>query len=377
METKETTQERFRVILRTALTGIAVNALLAGFKVVVGSLTHSIAITLDGINNIADAGSSIITVIAARLAGKAPDRKHPFGYGRLEYFSSLVIALLILYAGISSLREAIDAILHPETAEYSTPILIILAAGVVAKLLLGIYVKRTGERIRSDSLVASGEESRLDACVSAATVAAALVYLALHISLEAYLAAVISLLIIKAGFETLMETVSKLLGEGAEAELVRGLKATVNHIDGVQGTYDVVLNNYGPDMHTGSLHVAVADSMTADEIDTLQRTITDTVLAEHQVQLTAVSIYAINAPGGRACEVRNEVARLVMAGEHVKQMHGFYFNEEKKQIRFDLVVSFDAGDRAAVCEAAVAQVREKYPDYDVQVALDMDYNEIE
>ncbi|MBQ1791104.1 MAG: cation transporter, partial [Oscillospiraceae bacterium] len=173
---------REKTIIRTSIIGIVANVFLAAFKAAVGLMSHSIAIVLDAVNNISDAGSSLITIIGTKLAGMEPDKKHPFGYGRIEYLSAMIISVIVLYAGITSFVESVKKILHPETPDYTPVSLIIVAVAVVVKILLGRYVKRVGERVNSDSLINSGKDAMLDAVISASTLAAAVIFLVFHVS---------------------------------------------------------------------------------------------------------------------------------------------------------------------------------------------------
>jgi cation diffusion facilitator family transporter len=213
--------QREKTIIRTSVIGILANVVLAGFKAVIGIMSGSIAIFLDAVNNITDAGSSLVTIIGTKLAAMQPNRKHPFGYGRIEYLSAMIIAAIVLDAGISSFVESVKKILNPETPDYSTPSLLILGAAVVIKILMGRYVKKVGERVHSDSLVNSGKDAVMDSVISASTLVAAVIYLTTKISLEAWLGAVISIVIIKSGFEMLWDTISQLLGERVDAEEAR------------------------------------------------------------------------------------------------------------------------------------------------------------
>ncbi|MBQ4238115.1 MAG: cation transporter, partial [Ruminococcus sp.] len=234
-------------IIRTSVIGILANVLLAGFKAIMGILSNSIAITLDAVNNISDAASSIITIIGTKLAGKSPDKKHPFGYGRIEYLSAMIIAVIVLYAGITSFVESIKKIITPETPDYTPVVLIIVAVAVLVKIVLGRYVKSVGDKINSESLINSGKDATLDSIISASTLAAAAVYLIWGISLEAWLGAIISIVIIKSGIEMLISALSQILGESADAQLAREIKKTVCSFSEVLGAYDLVLHDYGPD----------------------------------------------------------------------------------------------------------------------------------
>ena len=376
IERNENESSRGRTIVRTSIIGIAANVLLAGFKAVVGLLANSIAIVLDAVNNISDAGSSLITIVGTKLAGRQPDRKHPFGYGRIEYLSAMLIAMIVLYAGITSLIESVKQIIHPETPDYSTASLIIVGVAVIVKILLGRYVKSVGEKVNSDSLVNSGKDALLDSVISAATLLAAGIFMVFHVSLEAWLGAVIALLIIKSGAEMLRETVSRILGEPNDAHLVEAIKKTVRSFPDVSGAYDLVLNNYGPDSYNGSIHIEVPDSYTAVQLDHLIREITVKVHDEHNVILTGIGVYSVNTRDKEVMEAKAKAEKIVLAHEHVKGIHGFYLRHDPKFIRFDVVISFAATDRRAVYNQVVADVQKAFPDYQLQIAMDTDFSEV-
>ncbi len=374
MQTDENKREK--IIIRTSIIGILANVLLAAFKAGVGLLSNSIAIVLDAVNNLSDALSSVITIVGARVAGKEPDKKHPFGHGRVEYISALAIGGIVLYAGVTSLVESIKKIIHPVTPDYATVSLIIVAVAVLVKIGLGLYVKSSGERVNSDSLINSGKDALLDAVISAATLAAALVFTFSGISLEAYLGALISLAIIKAGIEMLSETVSKLLGEPGDIELLQAIKATVRSFPQVKGAYDLILHNYGPDTYNGSVHIEVEDSLTVTELDDLNRAIAIEVYKKHNVILTAIGVYSIDTKDPEIKKLREEIAGRVLSHEHVKQIHGFYYNKKENSIRFDVVIGFDAESRRAVCDEILKDLESAYPGTEFQLAMDIDYGEI-
>ena len=366
---------REKTVIRTSIIGIIANVFLAGFKAFVGLMTNSIAIILDAVNNISDAGSSIITIVGTKLAGKEPDKKHPFGYGRIEYLSAMIISVIVLYAGITSLVESVKLIINPELPDYNTVSLIIVAVAVVVKIVLGRYVKSVGVKVKSDSLINSGEDATLDSIISASTLVAAAIFLFFNISLEAWLGAVISLVIIKSGIEMLRETISHILGERNDAELARNIQKTVLSFPDVQGAYDLVLNNYGPDTWNGSIHIEVPDTYSAGQLDQLIREISMKVFCEHHVILTAVGVYSVNTKDEESIRAREQVRKIVFSHEFVRQMHGFYLLKDKKTLRFDIVISFDAKDRRAVYSEVVADVQKAFPDYELQVTMDTDFTE--
>ncbi len=373
MDRVEGTREK--TIVKTSIIGIIANIFLAGFKAVIGLMTNSIAIVLDAVNNISDAGSSLITIIGTKLAGREPDKKHPFGYGRIEYLSAMIISLIVLYAGVTSFGESVKLIVHLKTPHYNTVSLIIMAVAVVVKILLGRYVKGVGVKVNSDSLINSGEDATLDSIISASTLIAAGIFMIFHISLEAWLGAIISVVIIKSGIEMLRDTISQILGERNDQELSKAIHDTVTSFPGVYGAYDLVLNNYGPDTWNGSIHIEVPDTYSADKLDQLIREITMKVLGEHHVILTAIGVYSVNTKDEKVIQAKKQVEEIILSHEYVRQMHGFYLVMEQKTMRFDVVISFDAKDRRVVFNEVVSDVQKAFPDYELQVAMDTDFSE--
>ena len=365
-------EERNRVIIRTSILGITANVMLALLKALVGMATHSIAITLDAVNNFTDAGSSVITIAGTKLASKKPDKKHPWGHGRIEYLSAMLLGALVLSAGISSLIEAVRKIIDPRTPEYSSVSLILVAICVLVKIFLGRYVTAAGKRANSETLVNSGRDALLDALVSASTLAAALLYLLYGVSLEAWIGALISVLIIKTGFEMQLNTISEILGQRVDADVVRAVCRTVESFDEVYGVYDMIFHDYGPNRVNGSLHVEVDDAMTAREISDLLRRIAVKVYQEHQVQLTAIGIYSMNTKDRKAMRLREEITKIAMAHNHVLQLHGFSLKENV--VQFDIIVDFEADDPEKIRDEITAEVSAAYPELTVQAFCDADYN---
>lgn len=365
-------EERNRVIIRTSILGITANVVLALLKALVGMATHSIAITLDAVNNFTDAGSSVITIAGTKLASKKPDKKHPWGHGRIEYLSAMLLGALVLSAGISSLIEAVRKIIDPRTPEYSSVSLILVAICVLVKIFLGRYVTAAGKRANSETLVNSGRDALMDALVSASTLAAALLYLLYGVSLEAWIGALISVLIIKTGFEMQLNTISEILGQRVDADLVRAVCRTVESFDEVYGVYDMIFHDYGPNRVNGSLHVEVDDAMTAREISDLLRRIAVKVYQEHQVQLTAIGIYSMNTKDRKAMRLREEITKIAMAHNHVLQLHGFSLKENV--VQFDIIVDFEADDPEKIRDEITAEVSAAYPELTVQAFCDADYN---
>ena len=363
-------------IVRTSIVGIVANVALAAFKAIVGLLSNSIAIVLDAVNNLSDALSSIITIVGTRIASRRADRKHPYGHGRAEYLTTIVIAVIVLWAGITSLVESVQRIIHPEPATYEVTTLVVVAVAVVAKVVLGRYVKGRGEALGSDSLVASGTDATMDAVISASTLVAAGINMAGGPGLEAPLGAVISLVIIKAGYEILREAIDKVIGERVDADVSRAVKDAICSVNGVLGAYDLTLNDYGPQRLQGSVHVEVDEGASARDIDRMAREVQLRVLQRTGVLIHTVGVYSSNAGDhGEVADMRRFVEALVEQDEHVLEAHGLYVDDVAKTVRLDIVVSYAAEDRDAVYQQFVSRLEERFPDYRFLTVLDPDISD--
>ena len=368
-------KDRKSIIVKTSVIGILANVFLAGFKAVVGLLANSIAIVLDAVNNLSDALSSIITIVGAKLAGKAPDKEHPYGHGRVEYLSAMIISIIILYAGATSFIESVKKIISPENPDYTMISFIIITVAVFVKIVLGLYVKNVGHKVNSESLIDSGKDALMDAIISSSTIIAGIIFVFCGISLEAWLGAIISIVIIKSGIEMLKSTISQILGERVESGIAKSIKNTVNSFDEVQGAYDLILSNYGPDTFLGSIHIEVSDTMTASEIDELTRKIMYAVYKEHGVLLSAVGIYSLNTKDEESIKIREKINEIVHSYKTILQMHGFYYNKTEKSISFDIIIDFDDENKEKTYKEIYDKVNKLYPDCKLNITMDFDISD--
>ena len=343
--------KRAKLIVKTSIIGIIANLFLAGFKAVVGLLSNSIAIVLDAINNLSDMMSSIVTLIGVRIGNKAPDKKHPMGHGRYEYLSTAIIAVIIMYIGVTALIESIKKIITPEEANYS---IISLEAD-------------------SDSLRASGTDALFDSVVSAATLVAAVVFLTTGIAIEAYLAAGISLLILRSGYKMLREIFSIIAGERADSELSKQIKAEVKSIKGVEGAFDLILHDYGPNMTFMSVNIEVEETVSAREIDDISREIRRIIFHKHHNYVNSVGIYSINTQDEEVNAIYRRTKDVLSHYEHVQQMHGFHVDRKKKEISFDIVIGFGVKNRRDYYLRIKRHLHDVFPKYKINIAMDIDY----
>ena len=366
--------DRNQQIIRTSWIGIAANVLLAGFKAGVGILASSVAIVMDAVNNLSDALSSVITIVGTKLSQRPADRKHPFGFGRVEYFSAIIIAVIVLSAGITSLIESVKKLFNPTAPTYTTLTLVVIVVAIVVKLILGQYVKRKGEQLKSDALIASGSDALFDAIITLATLVSAGVMLLWGFSLDGILGALISLVIIKAGIEMLASPVNELLGTSISAELTSQIKKEVSEFEGVHGVYDLILHNYGPDIQIGSLHINVYDTMSAHEIHGLTRKITMQMIERHNIVMT-VGVYAIATGENRRAELQTKVMQTLAAHPEIVQVHGFYYSEKDNMLSVDVVPDISIHDDAALVSQLTAELQPLVPDMQVVIVVDHNYSE--
>lgn len=370
----ELSVSRNRIIVRTSILGVVVNILLSLFKVVVGLLSNSIAMILDAVNNLSDALSSIITIVGTKLSSKTPDKKHPLGHGRIEYLSAILVSAIVLYAGLTSAVESVKKILSPQLPSYSSISFAIISVAVVVKLILGQYVKSVGGKINSTALKASGSDAFFDALLSFSVLVSAIIYTFFSVSLEAYVGLVISIVIIKAGIDMMLDTVSDIIGRRADPDLVKKLKEIILEEPQVMGAYDLILNNYGPDINYGSVHIELPDYMNVEEVDVLTRKLQDRIYRKTGVIMTGIGVYSYNTKNELVADIRNKIMKAVMSNEWVLQLHGFYADIEKKVIRFDVVLSFDVSFEEAY-EIIKSQVCVLFPDWDFQIVPDLDISD--
>lgn len=372
-----TSSERETAIVRTSTIGIVANVALAVFKAVVGILSNSIAVTLDAVNNLSDAISSIITIVGTKLSNKKADREHPFGHGRIEYITTTVIAAIIMYAGISSLIKSIQGIMDPVTPDYSPLSLVIIAVAVLVKIILGRYVRSVGNRVNSDTLIASGSDALFDATLSTSVLTAALIFIFAKISLEAYVGVVISGFIIKASIELLQGSIKEIIGMRPDAALSTLIYDIVKEDPDAEGVYDLIIHNYGPDRFVGSFHTEVLDTTSAIEIDTMIRRLSTEIYKQTsgKIIIAAIGIYARNTTDNRIVKMRTEVTEMALAHEGVLQVHGFIADIENQFMAFDTVIEFGY-DGKQIVHDIIHEVEAAYPDMNVSVLLDRDTSDL-
>lgn len=363
---------REKKIVQTSLLAILTNFILVAFKMTIGMIANSLSIILDAVNNLSDVLSSLITIAGTGLSRRSPDKEHPFGHGRYEYLASLIVSSIILYVGIQSIIEAVKLWLKSTEPIYSWWTVLIVTVAIFVKVFLGRYVQQVGREVDSPSLKSSGQDAKNDAYLSAATLLCALASLFFHINIEKYISIVIALFILKSGYDILNETISRILGERLESGLAQSVKEVACKVSGVIGAYDLFLNDYGPDRYFGSLHVEIDDSLSASEIDELSREVMEMVFKETGVTLSAVGIYARNCQSDIINEMRTKITNHCLELGYIQQVHGFFVDTDKQQIRFDIVVPYGISQLDRRQKELREWIKKEYPDHRLDLTIDLD-----
>ena len=348
------------------------NVLLAAAKVAAGLLASSIAIVSEGVNNAADALTSVLTLVGTKLAGRHPDARHPFGYGRIEYLTGLVISVVILVSGGQMLIESVKLVFRPEPLDISYVSLSIVAVSAVVKFVLGLYTIRRGRSVDSDALVGVGMECRGDAFVSGITIGAALLFLLTGISADAYVGVLMSAVILKAGVDVLRSTVSELIGRPGEKDLATKIYARVRGTPGVLGAADMMLHNYGPGAWSGSVNVEIDHGKSVGEVYQFLHDLQLRILREEKATMV-FGVYAVDEDHAETKRVRHAVLDFVKRTDAVKSFHAVYLEPGTNRIYCDLVVGYELRDWEGLRAAFLAHMRKNFPANEVVLTIETEF----
>lgn len=365
-------ESREDIITMTSGLGIFVNIMMALLKVLIGLLGSSIAIVSEGINNAADSLSAFLTLIGSKLARKHPDEKHPFGYGRIEYLVSLIISVLILVTGVEMVISSVKLIFHPEEMSISYLALAVVAGSAVVKFILGIYTIRMGKKADSGALIGVGIDGRNDSFASVITIVSSLIFLLFHVSVDAYAGILVSLLILKAGLELLIDTVSDLLGRPGEHDLAVQIYKEIKHTDGIISAADMMLHNYGPDAWSGSVNVEIDHDKTVGEIYQFLHELQLHIMHEYHVTMV-FGVYAVDNDGAYIKELRSRITTFVRGQEHVKSYHALYLSEEEKKLYCDFIVDYKLQDWDALRSEFENYIAQDYPEYQLELTIETEF----
>ena len=365
---------REKKIIQTSIIGIIANVFLVIGKAIIGFIAHSVAIITDAINNLSDSLSSAITIIGTKLSNKKPDKKHPYGHGRVEYLTSLIIGIIVLAAGVMAIYESIKTLIDNPVVDHSIWSLVIIGLAILVKIGVSIYFSKVGKQVNSEPLKASGKDAFFDALLSVATLIGIGTSMIWGVNIEGYIGILIGLFILKTAYEILRDGVSLIIGERASQEEIDNIKHIVNSYEEVRGAYDLIINNYGAGRIIASIHIEVDDHLTAKDIHHLSKNIQARVYAETGAILT-IGIYASNEASSEVKEIKDYIYKLIENEKGINQIHGFYFDDAKKLITFDLIFDFKYENPQKKIAELVNKLKEKYPAYSFYIIQDTDFSD--
>ena len=357
--------------------GIALNILLFAGKLFAGRLSGSIAVTADAFNNLSDAGSSAVTLLGFRLAGKKPDTDHPFGHGRIEYISGLLVAGLILLMGVELAKSSFDKILHPEPVAFSALAAAIMAASVCVKLYMWLYNRAVGRKIKSVSMEATATDSLSDTIATSAVLLAMLVGKWTGLAVDGYVGLMVALFILFSAYKAAKETLSPLLGQAPDPELVQEIRDITLANDTVQGVHDLVVHDYGPGRMMISLHAEVpahGDIMAMhDVIDNVEKELMERLHCHAVIHMDPIV-----TDDDRVNALRAQVAELVKQVDPALPIHDFRVvrGTTHDNLIFDAVLPFSSGKTPAQAAQEIrALVRAMDGNYYAVVTVEHSFTE--
>ena len=353
-------QDRRKKIIAVSVTGIVTNLFLGILKAVLGVLSGSVALVSDALNNITDSSSSLITIIGTKLAGKAPDKQHPFGHGRTEYLTSLLIGGIVFLTGFQSLISSAKAIFHKEEMSTGVVTVIIIIATIVAKIILGTYTQNSGIKYNSGALQASGADAKNDAIVSVVTLISTVIA-----------GVIISLFILKAAYDILSDTIKKLLGERVDGDMVRGIKEIARSTEGVINCFDLILNDYGPDFYTGSINVEIEDNRSIGEMYPILHEAQTKIYDKYNVFLV-FGFYAVDVKDERYKKIKALLQNYKDSERHIINYHGIVIDEKDMTIYCDITKDFDIKPETII-EDVNRILKAQFPQYEIHVNIDTEF----
>lgn len=358
--------------------GIICNVLLCAFKFAAGVLSGSVSVTADALNNLSDASSGVISLLGFKLAEKTADEEHPYGHARYEYLAGLMVSLLVLVIGAELLRSSVIRIITPEPVEFTALTLAVLAASIAIKLWLMVFYKKIARHIGSETLAASAADSRNDVISTAAVLAAAVLARLTGINADGVMGAAVALFIIFSGIGLLRDAISPLLGKAPDAAFCESIRQQILAHDGVLGTHDLMLHDYGPGRRFASVHVEVAaDTPLVESHETADRI--EREFAAQGLGMT-VHIDPVLTDDSAAGEARRELSEIVRGIDERLSVHDvrLVYCAEHTRCVFDCVVPHGAGLTEQQLREEIARfMRVKHPDYVCYVNIDSSFAPIQ
>ncbi|HJA07462.1 MAG TPA: cation diffusion facilitator family transporter [Candidatus Mediterraneibacter pullicola] len=360
----------------SSIVGIFCNVFLFVVKFVVGIVLHSVSVTADAFNNLSDAGSSIISFVGVKMAEKPADRDHPFGHGRIEYIAALIVSFLVLEVGFTFLKDSIGKIRMPEELNFQMISVFILVLSVAVKLWLGLFNRRLGEKINSKVMMAVFTDSMGDAVTTGATIISILFFGVTGINIDGFVGVGVALVVMWAGVGIARDTLEPLIGEPIDPEIYTRIKQFVESYEGIEGTHDLIVHNYGPGRSMASIHAEVPNDVDIEQsheiIDRIERAVAKELgifLVIHMDPVEMKDNYVLN--------IRKQAALILEELDPDCSLHDFRVVHGENQINliFDMVIpiEYDEEKRRILPERLAERLKEKDPRYECVITVDYEY----
>jgi cation diffusion facilitator family transporter len=357
----------------SSVVGIFCNIILFGVKFIVGMIINSISVMADAFNNLSDAASSVISFIGVKLAGRPADKEHPFGHGRFEYIAALAVAFLILQVGFSLFKSSFSKVLHPETVDFNPILVVILCLSVLIKVWMMLFNRKLGKRINSNVMLATSADSMSDVVVTSATILSTVIAGLTGLQIDGYMGLVVSIFVMFSGFKIAKETLEPLLGQAIEREVYEKITEMVESYDGIVGTHDLIIHNYGPTHRMATIHAEVPNNIDFQEahetIDRIERDVLDKLDI-----FLVIHMDPIEVNDSMVLEKRELVLGIIHALETKASIHDFRIVNGEHQINliFDLVIpySYTKEEEQKLLSSIVEEVRKQDPRYQCIITME-------
>ena len=371
-----------KVSVRTAygvlasIVGIFCNVFLFAVKFVVGFILNSVSVTADAFNNLSDAGSSIISFVGVKMAEKPADRDHPFGHGRIEYIAALVVSFLVLEVGFTFLKDSIGKIRTPEALNFQTVSVAILIVSIAVKLWLGLFNRKLGERINSKVMMAVFTDSMGDVITTGATILSLIFFRLTGINIDGIVGVGVALVVMWAGVGIARDTLEPLIGEAIDPEVYKEIKSFVESYDGIEGTHDLIVHNYGPGRSMASIHAEVPNDMDIEQsheiIDRIERE-----AAKKLGIFLVIHMDPVEMKDQRVLQVRDRAVQILKELDPACSIHDFRMVHGENQINliFDMVIpiEYDEEMRKELPQKLADRLKESDPRYECVITVEYDY----
>ena len=372
----ESTEVRTRYGMLASVVGIFCNVLLFSVKLTIGLILSSLAVTADAFNNLSDAASSIISFIGVKMAGKPADAEHPFGHGRIEYIAALIVSFLVIEVGFTFFKSSISKILHPEEISFDLVPFVILILSILIKLWMAFFNNKLGKRIDSKVMLATAADSLGDVITTSATVLSIIICHFTSINVDAIAGLIVSAIVIWSGISIAKDTLEPLIGERVPAELYQKITDIVESYDGIVGTHDLIVHNYGPNRSMATIHAEVPNDINID----VSHEIIDKIERDVKKDLNILLVIHMDPVEMRNEEVlslREKTSRIVHALDPELNFHDFRVLKENEQrnLIFDLVVpdSYSEKDANRVMHQLISLLHEMDGNVECIITLDRSF----